>query len=851
MKSSLPNSTSAPHINGQVKHKSEKARKKGNKKARQKEKMAFEAKLQAINSTSAFIEFSLDGFIIDANDLFLQTMKYEKEEIIGAHHSIFVSNEYSRSQEYRDFWKELGSGYNQSGEFKRFAKDGNEVWLLAHYTPIRDADGNIIGVLKLANDVTAQKIQQADIQGQVNAISKSQAVIEFNLDGIILNANDNFLNAMGYSLEEIQGKHHSVFVDGTYKNSVEYKQFWESLAAGEYRTGEFRRFGKNGKEVWIQASYNPIFDMNGEPFKVVKYAVDVTEQKLQQANFEGQIEAISKSQAVIEFDLEGNILAANDNFLNAMGYSLGEIQGKHHSIFVDQTYKSSLEYTQFWQKLGRGEYETGEFKRFGKNGKEVWIQASYNPIFDMNGKPFKVVKYATDVTEFTLAFNAVSKFLGALRNGNFDEELNAHASGNLNVMIQDVIALRDTVKEIVGEVNNVVREAGVEGRLDAQLNLDHTNGVWKEMVNSLNELLSSISKPVMEINRIVTEMSLGNLTEEFNMDVQGDISDMGNALNIALRNLNKILNNISHVAHQVGASSEEMLAKADQMEVTTQEMASAIQQIAEGAQQQAVQTDESSNLVEEVLRSSEEMGKKAEIINMAAQEGQKSSTEGLSTLGKMIDNMKEIQGAADVTSGSIKVLTTRSEEIARTLNVITDIASQTNLLALNAAIEAARAGEAGRGFAVVAEEIRKLAEDSRRSAVDIESVIAEVQKDVKSAENAIIAMGASVETGNLATSEAQVVFRKIEKSNQETLSLSEEILSSTDQQSKAMSNTAGNIEKIVVVSEETASGTDQIATSSRDLNHGMTEVASTSKNLANVAQQLQDGVSKFKLKDSI
>ncbi len=239
---------------------------------------------------------------------------------------------------------------------------------------------------------------EKNVAAQIAAINKSQAIIEFDMDGIIITANENFLKPMGYTLDEVQGRHHNMFVEPDVRTSTEYKEFWAKLNRGEYTTGEYKRIGKNGKEVWIQGSYNPIIDQNGKPYKVVKVATDVTGQKLKNADFEGQISAISKSQAVIEFEMDGTIITANDMFLKAMGYTLDEIQGQHHSMFVEPEVSESAEYKEFWAKLNRGEYTQAEYKRLGKNGKEVWIQGSYNPILDLNGKPYKVVKYATDVT---------------------------------------------------------------------------------------------------------------------------------------------------------------------------------------------------------------------------------------------------------------------------------------------------------------------------------------------------------------------------------------------------------------------------------------------------------------------
>ena len=298
------------------------------------------AKIDAISKAQAIIEFNLDGTIITANENFLSTVGYTLEEIEGKHHSLFVDSSFKHSAEYKEFWASLNRGEFESKEYKRFGKGAKEVWIQASYNPIFDEDGHPYKVVKFATDVTAQKVQNADFSGQIDAISKSQAVIQFNMDGTIITANDNFLNTVGYSLGEIQGQHHSMFVGHAFKHSTEYKQFWEALNRGEYESKEYKRIGKGGREVWIRASYNPILDLNGKPFKVVKYASDVTEQKLRNVDFAGQIEAIGKAQAVIEFNMDGTILAANENFLNTVGYSLEEVVGQHHSMFVEPGFQT-------------------------------------------------------------------------------------------------------------------------------------------------------------------------------------------------------------------------------------------------------------------------------------------------------------------------------------------------------------------------------------------------------------------------------------------------------------------------------------------------------------------------------
>ena len=237
-----------------------------------------------------------------------------------------------------------------------------------------------------------------DMLAIYQALDRVQAIIEFELDGTVVSANENFLRLFGYEVNEVIGKHHRMFCDPAYVESDAYAEFWKKLGRGEFYAAEFKRLTKGGREIWLQASYNPVLDKDGKPVRVVKFATDVTASKLQIAEYEGKIRAIERAQAVIEFELDGTVIRANENFLRIFGYKLDEVVGKHHRIFCDPGYAESLEYARFWQKLGRGEYEADEFKRITKDGAEVWLQASYNPIFDMEGRPLKVVKFASDIT---------------------------------------------------------------------------------------------------------------------------------------------------------------------------------------------------------------------------------------------------------------------------------------------------------------------------------------------------------------------------------------------------------------------------------------------------------------------
>jgi methyl-accepting chemotaxis protein len=310
------------------------------------------------------------------------------------------------------------------------------------------------------------------LREEIKALHRVQAVIEFNLDGTIITANDNFLNTLGYSLNEIQRKHHRMFCDPIYASTIEYRQFWDKLASGEFVAGEFKRVGKNGKEIWINASYNPIFNDEGKAIKVVKFATDVTAAKMKTAEYEGKIQAICKAQAVIEFNLDGTIIGANENFLKTVGYSLSEIEGKHHRMFCEGEYARSGEYENFWRKLNAGHFDSGRYLRMGAGGKQIWIQATYNPILDMNGKVYKVVKFAIDITEQVKLEQAVKtkaeedqrkvdlllKTVSRAAEGDLTSEvsvLGADALGQLGDGVKKMMAdLRSVIGRVVSSANN-------------------------------------------------------------------------------------------------------------------------------------------------------------------------------------------------------------------------------------------------------------------------------------------------------------------------------------------------------------------------------------------------------------
>jgi methyl-accepting chemotaxis protein len=494
------------------------------------------AQVEAISKSQAVIEFNPDGTIVTANENFLKTLGYSLGEIQGKHHSMFVEPAVRETAAYREFWAKLNRGQYQAAEYKRIGKGGKEVWIQASYNPMLDRNGKVYKVIKFATDITAEKLASMENAGMIAAIGRAQAVIAFNLDGTIITANENFLKTLGYSLGEIQGKHHSMFVEPAMRDSAAYREFWASLNRGEYQATEYKRIGKGGKEAWILASYNPILDEKGKPFKVVKFATDVTEQKLRTADLAGQIAAIGKSQAVIEFNMDGSILTANENFLNALGYSLREIQGKQHSMFVDAADRDNAAYREFWANLNAGRYQAGEFKRIGKGGREVWIQASYNPILDLNGKPFKVVKYAADTTAQVIARKRAESVRGMM-------ETVAAGAEELNASVREI-------SETMSKSRQTALEAVV--RVDAADQQAQRLSAASESMGGIVELIGNITGQInlLALNATIESARAGEAGRGFAV-VASEVKNLANQAKQATDKIGQEIGNLNGISADV------------------------------------------------------------------------------------------------------------------------------------------------------------------------------------------------------------------------------------------------------------------------------------------------------------
>jgi methyl-accepting chemotaxis protein len=570
----------------------------------------------AINRSQAMIEFQVDGTILNANENFLGAVGYSLSEIQGQHHRMFCEPSYTASPAYAEFWKKLGRGEFESQEYMRITKSGKQIWIQASYNPVFDAQGKVIKVVKFATDITAQKIQNADFQGQLVAISKSQAVIEFNLDGTILRANDNFLGAVGYSADEVKGKHHRMFCDEKYTQTNEYRDFWARLGRGEFDSGEYRRFGKGGKEIWIQASYNPILDQNGKAFKVVKYATDISAQKLKDA----QLNALSKAQAVIEFTPDGTILNANDNFLGALGYGIDEIKGRHHSMFCQPSYTQTVDYKKFWQDLSTGQFQSNQYLRLAKGGREIWIQATYNPVFDLTGKVFKVVKYASDITKqkndqlalisalkdtFSQLASAATQLESTAANLKTNAEKSnqiiTSTSGASEEVSQGVRTVATNTEEMSASIKEIARNANEASK---------TSVTSLAQARTTNDTISKLGQSSQEIGNVIKVIS--SIAQQTNLLALNATIEAARAGD-AGRGFAVVANEVKELAKQTATATEDITARITSIQASSSSAVSDVASIgqtieklngfagaiAASVEEQAATTDEVARVVQE------------------------------------------------------------------------------------------------------------------------------------------------------------------------------------------------------------------------------------------------------------
>jgi methyl-accepting chemotaxis protein len=739
----------------------------------------------------------------------------------------------------------------------------------------------------------------ADYAGQVAAIRKSQAVIEFAMDGTILDANDNFLKALGYRLEEIQGQHHSMFVEPAYKQSNEYHEFWAALNRGEYQAAEYKRIGKGGKEVWIQASYNPILDPNGKPFKVVKFATDMTEQKLRNADYIGQIAAVNKSQAVIEFKMDGTVLTANDNFLRALDYTLDEIKGRHHSMFVDEAYRQSYEYKEFWAALNRGEYQAAEYKRLGKGGKEVWIQASYNPIMDLNGKPFKVVKYATDITPQKQALNAMladaalltkaaiegklatradaskhhgefrkvvegvnatldavigplnvsAEYVDRISKGDIPPKITDTYNGDFNEIKNNLNNCIDNIKALVTETGGLIK-ASADGQLSTRADASKHQGEYRRIVEGVNQMLDEILLPIGEGNRVLSLIRGGNLREKVEIVCKGDHAKMKDSINGVHAWLTELIAFVTKVANGDMSAAMAKASDLDQIHEWLVLLKTNISKLIEDTDELAKAAAEGKlGKRADAGKHKGDYRKIVEGINKTLEmvvEPLKVTAQNASTLASSSEELtavsQQMAGNAEETATQANVVSAASEEVSKNVASVASASEEMQASIREIAKNANESARVAKNAVNVAhstnETVKKLGESSQEIGNVIKVITSIAQQTNLLALNATIEAARAGEAGKgfaVVANEVKELAKQTAKATEDIGQKIEAIQGDTKGAVTAIEEISNIINQVNDISNSIASAVEEQTVTTNEIGHSVTEAA---KGVGDIAKNI-------------
>lgn len=608
-------------------------------------KKELQVRTDIMNLTSVVSEANLKGDIMSVNDKFCELSQYGREELIGKPHNTTRHPDMPK-EVFKQLWGTIGKGGIFRGVVKNRKKDGTPYYVDAVIAPIMGDNGKPKKYIGVRYDITEQEIERHNMRGIFNAIDSSYAYIEFDLKGNVLLANKNFLDTMGYQLEEVKGRHHRQFVDATLAASSEYVKFWADLADGKAQSSVYKRITKSGREVWIQAVYSPVRDEVGRVTKVIKIATDVTEQNLRNTENAAKLQAIDKTQAVIEFNMDGSIITANENFLNALGYDLKEVQGKHHRLFVEQSYSTSSEYRSMWETLGSGESISGEFQRFGKGGREVWIRASYNPIFDLNGKPFKVVKYASDITmlkkmilsaqETASALSAASSELTATATqmsetaSRTDKESQTAAAAAEQVAA-GVQTVATNMEEMVASIKEIARSANESSQM-ARTTLSRAH--------ETNQTIAKLGASSQEIGDVIKVIS--SIAQQTNLLALNATIEAARA-GEAGRGFAVVANEVKELAKQTAKATSDITNKIGAIQSDTSSAVEAIGGISDAVEklngisgviaaaveEQTATTNEVSRVVVEAKQGMESIADTIRMVSTAANESTTSSGQTL------------------------------------------------------------------------------------------------------------------------------------------------------------------------------------------------------------------------------
>ncbi|MFN7709925.1 MAG: PAS domain-containing protein [Holosporales bacterium] len=462
--------------------------------------------------------------------------------------------------------------------------DASDLKIRASFNPYFDESGKCTSVLVVLEDLSAESHAQKALHTLNQAIDHAVARIEFTPMGVILDANSAFLQAMGYTLEEVKGQHHRIFMDPEEARTAEYQDFWVKLGRGAIKGGEFRRFAKGSREVWIQATYAPVYDEGGRLVKIVKFAMDVTAQRAERAAYHALVESITRTQAVIHFKPDGTILDANENFLNFMGYRLDEIQGQHHRMFMPPEDVDTPEYRALWQDLAAGKFLSRVFRRRTKNGKIVWIQAAYNPVLNDRGEVVRVVKCASDLTDIIEMTESTNKNVKGM----------ADAASLLGDAITKVNSYMDMSRQSTEEI---VARTTVSGK--ATDDLVQSMKSMERVLEFIREIAEQVN--LLALNATIEAARAGDQGRSFAV-VASEIKNLAKQTSNATDEISKEISTIQTISNQVAQGVQDIIQTSDQVKQYVNHVAEALKDQLSITRDISQKVTSTSQAVEEVVR---------------------------------------------------------------------------------------------------------------------------------------------------------------------------------------------------------------------------------------------------------
>jgi methyl-accepting chemotaxis protein len=619
-----------------------------------------------------------------------------------------------------------------------------------------------------------------ELKARTDIMNLTSIVSESDKKGDIISANDKFMEVSKYSKGELIGHPHSTTRHPDMPKDT-FKQMWATIGRGEMFRGIIKNRAKDGVPYYVDAVIAPILGDNGKPMKYLGVRYDITATETERQNARGVLNAIDASYGMIEFDLGGHVQQVNDNFLHFMGYERSETLGKHHRLFVDPTYAASSAYQQFWADLNAGKSRKDTYKRIGKGGQEVWLQAVYSPVMDEMGRVLKVVKIASDVTAehrasamLQAAVQESLAVIAAAKAGDLTRRVNLSGkTGPIEALSSGLNELLDTTVVAFADVGRILSALSC-GDLSQRVTRDYS-GTFDQLKSDANSASEKLSHIIDDMARLFEALASGDLTQRITRNTEGAFERVKSDANLSFEKLAGII--------------EEVRGAADALTGAANQVSATAQSLSQAASEQAASVEETTSQVDVMSASINQNSDNAKVTDGMATKTTKEAVEGGSAVSQTVAAMKQI---------------------AAKIGIVDDIAYQTNLLALNAAIEAARAGEHGKGFAVVAAEVRKLAERSQEAAKEIGEL---AQSSVTTAERA----------GKL--------LDEIVPSIQKTSELVQEIAAASSEQSESVTQIGGAMGQLSKATQQNASASE--------------ELAATSEELSGQAEQLQQSISFF------